>query len=512
MSPHRRASARALAQRLVIAAILGCLALGSMPALPSTASTAAAAATIDPGIDPIVAQPRPLDRIVYGYLPYWRLDASTAGTIQYDLVSTIAFFGLGINADGSLDTTWRGYTAYTSDDAVAVTNAAHAAGVRVVPTFQLFDSSTGMAKMTAFLANTAVQDVFIGQALDLMVRRSADGASIDFEPLPDTQAPGFVAFVARFAAAMRARLPGSQLVVATSAGAGAALVTGLVPLVDYMFVMTYNYHWSGSTVTGPIAPLDNAPRTVKIHISRYLTRAPAAKIILGVPYYGYSWPVTSAVPNATVQTNRTVFGGVRSVTYAAALDFLAAHPTVVRHEDTLQGSAYFTYWDSTYKTYRQVYFEDELSAAAKYDYALATNLAGVGTWTLGNDAGYSQLWNTLRAKFYAPIHAVAVSGTVAHVKRVGAYVYATITRRARNVGNVPEHGTLRWIVRDARGRARASGTTTFTLLPGVAWGRSVVAKIGSASALPSGTYHAWFTFLGTNGTWRSTAVSFRQPY
>jgi spore germination protein YaaH len=150
---------------------------------------------------------------------------------------------------------------------------------------------------------------------------------------------------------MRARLPGSQLVVATSAGAGATLVTGLVPLVDYMFVMTYNYHWSGSTVTGAIAPLDNASRTVKIHISRYLTRAPAAKIILGVPYYGYSWPVTSAVPNATVQSNRSTFGGVRSVTYAGALDFLKAHPTVVRHEDTLQGSAFFTYWDSTNKTY-----------------------------------------------------------------------------------------------------------------------------------------------------------------
>ena len=31
---------------------------------------------------------------------YWRLDSGTAGRHQYDLLSTIAFFGLGIAADG----------------------------------------------------------------------------------------------------------------------------------------------------------------------------------------------------------------------------------------------------------------------------------------------------------------------------------------------------------------------------------------------------------------------------
>ena len=58
-----------------------------------------------------------------------------------------------------------------------------------------------------------------------------------------------------------------------------------------------------------------------------------------------------------------------------------------RHYDALEGSAYYTYWSKKYKTYRQVYFEDEHSLAAKYDYVLTSGLGGIGIWTLDNDRG-----------------------------------------------------------------------------------------------------------------------------
>ena len=73
---------------------------------------------------------------------------------------------------------------------------------------------------------------------------------------------------------------------------------------------------------------------------------PGHHVLLGVPYYGYNWPVTSKVPNATVQSNKTNYGAVKSVTYESARDFLAAHPKVVRHYDALEGSAYYTYWSN----------------------------------------------------------------------------------------------------------------------------------------------------------------------
>ena len=135
--------------------------------------------------------------------------------------------------------------------------------------------------------------------------------------------------------------------------------------------MTYDYRSSGSTVTGAIAPLDHAARNVKIHIARILQWAPAESVLLGVPYYGYNWPVTSEVPNATVQSNKTNYGAgqERHLRERARLprgppeDRAALRRRSRAAPTTPTGRR-------RYKTYRQVYFDDEHSLAAKYDYAL----------------------------------------------------------------------------------------------------------------------------------------------
>lgn len=462
-------------------------------------------------IRPRITGIAPLSHEVYGYLPYWRIDPGTVDRIQYELVSTIAIFGLGIKADGSLDTAWVGYKEYIGDDVAAITNAAHDKGVRVVPTFQMFDSGN-LTKMRTFLASTAAQDTFIGQALDLMELRQADGANLDFEPMLNADAPSYVAFVARLRAAMKARFPTATLVNATSAGAGVDLLTGLVPIVDRQMIMTYGYRWSGSTVTGAIAPLDNTTRTVKLHIARILSYVPANTVLLGVPYFGYDWPVTANVPHATVQSNKTKFGAVKSVTYASARDFLAAHPTVKRQYDAVEGSGFYTYRDTTKLTWRQVYFEEERSLAAKYDYALTLGLAGIGIWTLDNDRGYAELSNLLRTKFYAPVHAVAIGASVTNVTRRSRYVYATVHYNGRNTGTVPERGRWRWSIRDSKGKIWVvRDGPTETIYPGRAISHGTRIRIALASKLPAGTYLLRVRFVRAGASWRSDA-GFRQRF
>jgi spore germination protein YaaH len=500
---HGRASAFVAT---VIAVTL--LATAPLAAGPLAAPVARAA---DPGIQPRVGGIAPLDHQVYGYLPYWRLDSGTVGRLDYDLVSTIAFFGLGIKKDGNIDTAWRGYTAYVSDNAIAVTNAAHAKGVRVVPTFQLFDSGS-LLKMKAFLHSAAAQSRFIKQALALMARRSADGANFDFEPMPQSLSLDFAKFLAKFKTAMRKQFPSSTLVVATSAGAPYTLIDAIEPIVNQMLVMTYNYRWSGSTVTGAIAPLDNTSRTVKLHIARYLKHVPPSKVILGVPYYGYDWPVTSDVPNATVQSKPSAWGGVWSVSYSSARSYLAANPDVVRHEDLAQGSAYFTYWDDQYQTYRQVYFEDEFSAAAKYDYAIATGLAGVGIWTLDNDRGYPEMYAVLRAKFYNPTHWVTVGSQVTRITLSAGRVKVRHLERAKNVGNVPERGRLVWRIYDPKGHLVKRGSVAMTIYPGKTRTIRTTTILGTAVGLRSGTYRLKVQFVSNAGVWKTSVDGFRQPY
>lgn len=501
---HGRLATTAMA---LILAVIGLPTAGPVAGGP----LARAATEIRPRIPGI----QPLTHEVYGYLPYWRLDAGTVDRLNYDLVSTIAFFGLGIKGTGALDTAWVGYREYVGDDAAAVTNAAHDRGVRVVPTFQLFDTAAGAPKMSAFLDSRSAQDRFIREALALMAVRMADGAGLDFEPVGAlaARATQYSAFVARFRSAMKARFPTATLVNATSAGATEALVKGIAPHVDHQMVMTYNYRWTGSKVTGAIAPLDHATRNVKDHIGRMIGWVPANSLLLGVPYYGYDWPVTSAVPNATVQSNKTKYGAVRSVTYASARAFLAAHPDVVRNYDALEGSGFYTYWDSTHQTYRQVYFEEERSLIAKYDYAIAAGLGGIGIWTLDNDRGHGELASAIRAKFYDPVIEAAVRGSQTDLRRQSGIVKTTVHAGARNTGNVPLRGRLRWAIRDTRGRVVVSGSwPTIALYPGRATSRATTVELGLASRLPAGTYRLRVRFVTSSRSFGPPDIEFRQPY
>jgi spore germination protein YaaH len=494
----------------LVAVLIAVALLVITPLAPGGPMAAPVARAADPGIEPRVKGIAPLDRQVYGFLPYWRLDSGTVDRLNYNLVSTIAFFGLGIKKDGNIDTAWRGYTAYLSANAIAVTNAAHAKGVRVVPTFQLFDSGT-LPKMSAFLHSSAAQARFIRQAVALMLRRSADGANFDFEPMPQSLSLDYAAFLGKFKKAMLNAIPGSKLVVATSAGAPYTLIDGIENIVDQMMVMTYNYRWSGSSITGAIAPLDNTTRTVKLHIARYLAHTPASKLILGVPYYGYDWPVTSQVPNARVRTPRATYGGVWSVTYASARNWLAAHPDIVRQQDTAEGSGWFTYWDADFKTSRQVYFENELSVADKYDYAIATGLAGIGIWTLDNDRGYSAMYDVLRTKFYNPSHGATVTSVAGSVSLAAGTVRLRHVERVRNTGNVPERGTLTWRIFDPAGRLVKKGSMALTVYPGRTKTARVTTILGSTS-LRAGTYRLKAQFVSKAGIWKSPVDRFRQPY
>jgi len=201
------------------------------------------------------------------------------------------------------------------------------------------------------------------------------------------------------------------------------------------------------------------------------------------------------------------------VTYASARTFLAAHPEVVRKYDALEGSGFYTYWDSTRKTFRQVYFEEERSLTAKYDYAIATGLGGIGIWTLDNDRGYDALWNVLRTKFYAPIYLAKVSGSVSDVVRRSGVVYLKVHAGSRNIGTVPLTGYLRWSIRNRAGKIILSGRwPTGVLYPGRATLRATTVKVGLASRLAAGTYTLRVRYGSTKGTWGIPDVLFRQPY
>jgi spore germination protein YaaH len=458
-----------------------------------------------------VNRPTSLTHQVYGYLPYWQLNNETAKRLDYRLLSTIAFFGIGIKPDGNLDKRGFGYAAFISDDAIAVTNAAHAHGVRVVPTFQLF-GWYDLTEMKTFLADEQAQDRFIAQAVKLVAARKADGANLDFEPVPEALAKQYVSFVAEFRAALRKKLPKSTLVVALEAGPAPSLISGLNKHVDQIFMMAYDYRTTGSDQAGPVAPIDGQYMSVRRHLERFLRYTTPDKLILGVPYYGYDWPVTRLAKNAPVQQNRKKFGKPYAVTYSTIAEYLTAHPSIKVERDSEAQTPYFTYKDKDRNTYRQVWYEDARSIGAKYDLAIEKRLAGIGIWALGNDGERSELWTTLRKKFAEPGRKVAMRGTVFHLSRKDGIVRADLHLIFRNTGKVPERGRVDWVIRDARGKAVLKGHLTMSASAGRTAKTTRKIELGRHTRLVAGTYTFQMTYRVFSKTFKSAVFKFKQRY
>ena len=242
---------------------------------------------------------------------------------------------------------------------------------------------------------------------------------------------------------------------------------------------------------------------------------PAKSLLLGVPYYGYDWPVTSDVPNATVQTDKTTYGAVKSVTYASARDFLAAHPAVVRNYDALEGSGFYTYWDSHQKTFRQVYFEEERSLTAKYDYAIATGLGGLGIWTLDNDRGYSALSAVLERQVLRP-RLPGIGQRLSDERRAPLWrgLRQGPCRRAQHRNGSLDRGTCAGRSGTGPGRVIVSGRWATTgPLSGPRDARAVAGQAGARIEARSGHLQAPGALREhRRGTWGLPDFAFRQPY
>lgn len=331
-----------------------------------------------------------VNRIVYGYYPYWMHDLTT---IRWEALTHMAWFAVEMNSSGQA-TSKHGWP-----DSATVT-AAHNAGVRVDLAFTLFDSN-GIATLCNSATNRARA---VDTMVDLMQEGGADGVSVDFEGVPASARDNFTALIAE----LRDELDGRGLTDAQISIAGPAVdwskafdLAALLDHADYYFIMGYDFFWSGSGRAGPSGIMRITEDWSGIasycglrSIAYYTSLIPDAKrsqIIYGVPYYGREWTTT------TNQMGAPTIANVAAVSYAAAMEDLAAGRQRQWH-DGIKNPWYV--WQEGGQ-WHQVYYDDAESLAAKYDMALAQNLGGVGMWALNHDSGHTELWDLLEQKFGA---------------------------------------------------------------------------------------------------------------
>ena len=372
---------------------------GGGDAVPATAADPAA-----------VVSPSGLRREVFGFLPYWEVSSSST-TIDYSKISTIAYFGVGAAANGSLEkknkdgSTTTGWNGWTSAALTNIINKAHQNRTRVVLTVQSFAWSAGGTTKQKALLGSATARAALARNIAAAVRdRGADGVNLDFEPIASGYADEFVALVKRVRTELNAVAKGYQLTFDTTGYIGnypieAATAAGGA---DAIFIMGYDYRSSGSSPVGSIAPIGGPAYDILDTVKAYRARVPASKLILGVPYYGRAWSTNSDSLNAT-NTSGTKFGASSTVIYANGIVVLQEHG---KRYDTREGVAWTAYrrqnCSTTYgcvTSWRQLYMDDAKALRAKYDIVNAYGLRGAGIWALGYDNARPELWKAIDDKF-----------------------------------------------------------------------------------------------------------------
>lgn len=155
----------------------------------------------------------------------------------------------------------------------------------------------------------------------------------------------------------------------------------VMPLMDYVNLMSYDLVSGYSTVTGHHTPLyDNAEQAASVdHGVKYLIKlgVPAEKIVIGAAFYGRSWRGVENVNNGLYQS-----GTFKS--------FIPHH----RFDETLSEAKGFVFYRDTISKAPYAYsaeleefatFDDAVSIQLKTRYAIEQGLGGIMFWQLTDD-------------------------------------------------------------------------------------------------------------------------------
>ncbi len=339
----------------------------------SSAATQLAAASAPPAPAPpaVAASPVLGTHQIFGFAPYWTLPES-AGFDVADF-TTLAYFSLDVNADGSINESGAGWVGYQSQDLATLVTRAHAAGDRVVLTVTCFDQTT----LNELTSDPSAPTTLSASLIALVQAKNLDGVNFDFEGQGSGDQTGLDNLMAQVSSALRGADSHWQLTMDTygsSAGdsSGFYNIAGLAPSVDAFFVMAYDMN--APSTPSPTSPLTGTGFTDQDAVEQYASVVPASKVILGIPYYGYSWPTSGPALGDPATGMPT--------------------PTPVPYSQ-VTSSNWPVYWDATSETawtsyqvgtqWYQTFFDDPTSVALKSELASSAHLAGVGVWALGMD-------------------------------------------------------------------------------------------------------------------------------
>lgn len=264
------------------------------------------------------------------------------------------------------------FTSIASTDYVA---QAHQRGLEV---WGLVDNFNDAVDTYNVLSSTSKRTHLIDGLMQAAAACGMDGINIDFEAPQMGAESGehFVQFIRELSIACRAA--GLVLSIDNYVPIGNTEYYGRAEqgaVADYVIIMGYDEHWSGSSEAGSVASIG----FVESGIQKTLEDVPPEKVINAVPFYTRVWKTEGGEMTSSAL-------GMNSVDQFLAQNGVSA----VWDEETCQNYAEFE--DNNGCLY-QVWLEDEQSLEVKLNIMARYKVAGVGAWKLGFER--PSIWNVI---------------------------------------------------------------------------------------------------------------------
>lgn len=263
-------------------------------------------------------------------------------------------------------------------------NYAHQSDIEVWALVRDFDGGiSSYEESYELLSHTSSRENLINQLMAEVLKNDIDGINLDFEKISTECGEHYIQFVRELSLKCRQ----NDIILS---------IDNYVPkpynshydleeqgiMADYVVIMGYDEHYSGSYESGPVASLSFA----KQGIEDTLKVVPKEKVISGVPFFTRLWkevPKTESELAAQEGTEAAEYPmKVTSTAYgmSAAEDVIAnAGAEIVVDETTGQNYAEWTEGNATYK----IWLEDETALERKLELIKRYDLAGNAAWRLG---------------------------------------------------------------------------------------------------------------------------------
>jgi spore germination protein YaaH len=324
---------------------------------------------------------------IIGFLPYWLMDRAAADYAPY--LTTLAYFGLAVDIDGkpmfltSPQEEEPGWTTLKSARFERVAQKAQEDGMKLS---LLVHSADEDAIAQLMLAPETAARALVSEVAPIMQTYGFEDLNLDIEsflPASDSARANYTLFIETVAREVRAQNLGTITIELPPIALFRQFLMDPIAVgrvADRVVLMAYDYHYSGSFLAGPVAPLAGAPDVREFDVQMAVAEAVRVidpkKIILGIPLYGYEWETISDVPGAATIPGTAVTASTMRIaqllsecaTCAAVMDPLSAESALVWKEED-----YFN----------QIFYETAVSMQKKIELAQTYHLGGIALWALG---------------------------------------------------------------------------------------------------------------------------------